>query len=156
MIGLPALSSAGVNSLGLLQFCLLAVAAGSVVELVGLWRHAAAMNIANNEGSVSHYIQSTVFGNSYWLRNALLAVNLLLALAMLWLGSVNTLALVILAGLAVSAALVAVVGRALFYVLVVPTTMPGAFFWKNKDFEEHAREIGLANMPQVGVVAHGH
>src|SRR5205814_1813917 len=43
------------------------------------------------------------------------------------------------------------VGRALFYVLVIPTTMPGAFFWKNKAFEEHARDIGLANMPQVGV-----
>jgi hypothetical protein len=43
------------------------------------------------------------------------------------------------------------VSRALFYVLVIPTTMPGAFFWKNKAFEEHARDIGLANMPQVGV-----
>jgi hypothetical protein len=30
--------------------------------------------------------------------------------------------------------------------------MPGAFFWKNKAFEQHARDIGLANMPQVGVV----
>jgi hypothetical protein len=29
--------------------------------------------------------------------------------------------------------------------------MPGAFFWKNKAFEEHAKETGLANMPQVGV-----
>ena len=47
---------------------------------------------------------------------------------------------------------VSLVGRALFYVLVVPTTMPGAFFWKNKAFEQHARDIGLADMPQVGVV----
>jgi len=46
-----------------------------------------------------------------------------------------------------------VIGRALFYVLVIPTTMPGAFFWKNKGFEEHARDIGLADMPQVGVVS---
>jgi hypothetical protein len=29
--------------------------------------------------------------------------------------------------------------------------MPGAFFWKNKGFEEHARDIGLAERPQVGV-----
>ena len=58
--------------------------------------------------------------------------------------------------LAVSALTVALIGRALFYVLVIPTTMPGAFFWKNKDFEEHAREIGLAHMPQVGVVYHNH
>ena len=48
------------------------------------------------------------------------------------------------------------VGRALFYVLVVPTTMPGAFFWKNKGFEQHARDIGLAAMPQVGVVMPRH
>ena len=46
----------------------------------------------------------------------------------------------------------ALVGRALFYALVIPTTMPGAFFWRNKGFEEHARETGLANMPQVGVL----
>jgi hypothetical protein len=50
----------------------------------------------------------------------------------------------------------AVVGRALFYVLVVPTTMPGAFFWKNKGFEEHARATGLAVRKQVGVVHHAH
>jgi len=49
-----------------------------------------------------------------------------------------------------------VISRALFYVLVIPTTMPGAFFWKNRAFEEHARETGLANMPQVGVVPDAH
>ena len=48
------------------------------------------------------------------------------------------------------------VGRALFYVVVVPTTMPGAFFWKNKGFEEHAREIGLADNPAVGIAPNGH
>jgi hypothetical protein len=31
--------------------------------------------------------------------------------------------------------------------------MLGAFFWKNKDFEEYASGSGLANMPQVGVIA---
>jgi len=50
----------------------------------------------------------------------------------------------------------ATIGRAMFYVLVVPTTMPGAFFWKNKGFEAHARDSGLAQMPQVGVVAETH
>jgi hypothetical protein len=45
----------------------------------------------------------------------------------------------------------ALVGRALFYVLVIPTTMPGAFFWKNPGFQSHARDAGLARMPQVGV-----
>ena len=46
----------------------------------------------------------------------------------------------------------ALIGRTLFYALVIPTTMPGAFFWRNKGFEEHARETGLAEMPQVGVL----
>jgi hypothetical protein len=52
--------------------------------------------------------------------------------------------------------LTSLVSRALFYVMVIPTTMPGAFFWKNKGFEEHARETGLANLPQVGVATCGH
>ena len=43
-----------------------------------------------------------------------------------------------------------------FYVLVIPTTMPGAFFWRNRGFEEHARATGLADMPQVGVLPECH
>jgi hypothetical protein len=48
------------------------------------------------------------------------------------------------------------IGRALFYVAVIPTTIPGAFFWGNKSFQEHARKTGLANMPQVGVAPGKH
>lgn len=47
-------------------------------------------------------------------------------------------------------------GRSLFFVLVIPTTMPGAFFWKNDGFVDHARETGLAESPQVGVVYERH
>jgi hypothetical protein len=36
------------------------------------------------------------------------------------------------------------------------STMPRAFFWITKDFEQHARDIGLADMPQVGVAPQGH
>src|SRR3989344_2924614 len=64
-----------------------------------------------------------------------------------------------LAGWIVAALLVyfaSIIGRALFYVLVIPTTMPGAFFWRNRGFQEHARETGLADMPQVGVVPGAH
>ena len=60
-------------------------------------------------------------------------------------------------GVAAAATLTAaLIGRALFYVLVIPTTMPGAFFWRNKGFEAHARETGLAHWPQVGVAPDGH
>ena len=48
------------------------------------------------------------------------------------------------------------VGRAIFYVAVIPTTMPGAFFWRNAAFEEHAREVGLAKVVQAGIVTEGH
>jgi hypothetical protein len=34
--------------------------------------------------------------------------------------------------------------------------MPGAFFWKNQGFVEHARETGLADMPQLGVAYEKH
>jgi hypothetical protein len=44
----------------------------------------------------------------------------------------------------------------LFYILVIPTTMPGAFFWKNKAFEQHARDIGLADNPATGVAPLAH
>ena len=44
----------------------------------------------------------------------------------------------------------------LFYVLVIPTTMPGAFFWRNRGFQEHARETGLARLPQAGVALDAH
>ena len=63
------------------------------------------------------------------------------------------------AGWVVAALLVAggaIVGRMLFYVLVIPTTMPGAFFWRNRGFQEHARETGLARLLQAGVALDAH
>ena len=33
---------------------------------------------------------------------------------------------------------------------------PVRFFWKNDSFVEHAREVGLADMPQMGVVYETH
>ncbi|MGR9115627.1 MAG: DmsC/YnfH family molybdoenzyme membrane anchor subunit, partial [Gammaproteobacteria bacterium] len=47
-------------------------------------------------------------------------------------------------------------GRSLFFVLVIPTTMPGAFFWRNDGFVEHARETGLADASQLGVAYERH
>ncbi len=40
--------------------------------------------------------------------------------------------------------------------LVIPTTMPGAFFWRNQGLVEHAREVGLADMAQLGVAYQRH
>ncbi|HEY9035246.1 MAG TPA: DmsC/YnfH family molybdoenzyme membrane anchor subunit [Pseudomonadales bacterium] len=128
------------------------IAAGMMLEGIGLWAHARDMNAAEHEGAASHYIQCTTFGNTYALRNGLLALNLIGMLIVIATG-ISGLGLGLMAAtLLASTAAAALMGRALFYVLVIPTTMPGAFFWKNKAFEEHARDIGLANMPQVGVV----
>ncbi|MCX2980743.1 aspartate carbamoyltransferase [Halieaceae bacterium IMCC14734] len=124
---------------------------GTVVEAIGLIAHARSMTLSASEGAVSHYAQTTTFGKTWLLRNCslglllcLLAVFIVQPAAWLWVGAV---------ALSLGAALIS---RALFYVLVVPTTMPGAFFWKNKGFEEHARDIGLANLPQTGVSPRGH
>jgi len=137
------------------------VCLGLVIDGFGVYNHARDMNAADHEGAASQYILSTTFGNTYYSRNALFAFNLLAAVALTAFG--ETLFGVgswwVLAGwvlLAISVLLTSAVGRALFYILVIPTTMPGAFFWKNKAFEQHARDIGLADMPQVGVAPDVH
>lgn len=155
LVGIPTLMVLGGDINQLFIIVLGGIVIGSVMEGLGLWRHAIAMDTANNEGSVSHYIQCTVFGKSYVLRNCLIAANASAALLLLLLAP-SAISLGLALVVCLSVLLTALIGRTLFYVLVIPTTMPGAFFWKNKDFEEHARDIGLANMPQVGVVAHSH
>ncbi len=150
IVGSAALVLEGRPVAGLLASCSLVMGAGLALEGMGLVLHARAMAAAQSEGAVSHYVQRTTFGRTWLARNTLLgiaAVGLLCGPLYagqafgpwLWLS------------LTAAALLVAVVGRALFYVLVIPTTMPGAFFWRNKGFEEHARDIGLADMPQVGL-----
>jgi DMSO reductase iron-sulfur subunit len=128
---------------------------GLVLEGVGLIAHARYCEVRGGEAAASHTAQRTTFGRTYWLRNgglalsALLAAALALGLADARAGIAWTLAVLLLVP-------TALIGRALFYVLVIPTTMPGAFFWRNKGFEEHARETGLAKMPQVGVLPEAH
>jgi DMSO reductase iron-sulfur subunit len=125
---------------------------GIALEGFGLIMHSRDMTGAEHEGAASHYIQTTTFGKTYLLRNSLMAVNTVAALALVLSGIDGTIGLIAWGFVAITALITSVIGRALFYILVIPTTMPGAFFWKNKGFEEHARDIGLANMPQVGVV----
>jgi DMSO reductase iron-sulfur subunit len=129
---------------------------GMLLEGIGHTAHGREMGRAEHEGGASYYIQTTTFGKTYVLRNTLLGLNLLLGfgllIGMLAFNGVNVYMLLGLALVGATLIATSVMGRALFYVLVIPTTMPGAFFWKNKGFEEHARDIGLANMPQVGVV----
>ena len=132
------------------------IVVGLGLEATGLIVHARDMKHLGREGSVSHFQQTTTYANSYYLRNLLLGLGLVTALFITFLPlAVDWL---IATGLALLLCTLgaAILGRALFYVLVIPTTMPGAFFWRNKGFEEHARTSGLAEMPQVGVVPNGH
>ncbi|MEW6997563.1 DmsC/YnfH family molybdoenzyme membrane anchor subunit [Colwelliaceae bacterium BS250] len=129
-------------------------ALGMIIEALGLIKHNSDLNRAEHEGAASHYIQCTTFGKTYKLRNALLGLNIMATLALLAvsMGSELTTGLIVLwFAVALVNIATALIGRALFYILVIPTTMPGAFFWKNKGFEQHARDIGLADNPATGV-----
>ncbi len=154
-VAIATLAYAGDSVLNITTVCTAVLCLGMLIEGIGHTAHSRAMGIAEHEGGASYYIQTTTFGKTYVLRNSLLGLNLLMACgllaSMLVLDTVNIytlLGLAVVGGIQIATSLM---GRALFYVLVIPTTMPGAFFWKNKGFEEHARDIGLANMPQVGV-----
>jgi len=135
------------------QLFLIIITSGLLIEIIGLWLHKKDLQTAKSEGAASFYEQTTTYGYSYWLRNALLISALLISLFMLVSHHYSINIFILLTLFSLSAA---IIGRALFYVLVIPTTMPGAFFWKNKGFVEHARETGLADMPQLGVVYEKH
>ncbi len=132
------------------------VLAGLVLEVVGLVFHARDLEKHGGEGAASHYEQLTSFGKTYLSRNISLAVSIV-AVSVLALSGVDGWGGYVFWLLtAVMLLATSLVGRALLYVLVIPTTMPGAFFWRNQGFQEHARETGLVKMQQVGVVADIH
>lgn len=152
VFSVPYLLLAGSSAVPFLSLLGALMAIGMAMEAVGLYLHARDLHEAEHEGAASFYIQLTTFGKTYIARNVAMAINVVAVLLLATLGGDDALSLAGWALVSLSVIAVALVGRALFYVLVVPTTMPGAFFWKNKAFEQHARDIGLADMPQVGVV----
>ncbi|ESS69817.1 anaerobic dimethyl sulfoxide reductase chain B [Methyloglobulus morosus KoM1] len=147
---------ATVDILFLLQILAAIIAAGLAIEGIGHIAHAKAMNGAEHEGSASYYQQVTEYGKSYLLRNSLLGLNLVLAIALAMASLSNAVGYALGLLLMLSMLVMAALGRSLFFVLVIPTTMPGAFFWKNKGFVEHARATGLADSPQHGVAYERH
>ena len=119
-------------------------------------RHARDLARAGGEGAAGHYLQTTDFGYTYLARNVALGVLIVAALALAWFAPTGTVGLLAWSVVAMLALCSEITGRAIFYAVVVPTTMPGAFFWRNAGFQRHAREFGLAEMPQVGVLADAH
>jgi len=139
-----------------IRWLLLPMMAGVAMEIIGLIVHAHYLKRVGGEGGASHAIQCTRFGWTYLLRNVFLGLSLLLFAYLYIFNPVSPFATTV-TGLSMVMVLgAAVIGRALFYVLVIPTTMPGAFFWRNRGFQEHARATGLADLPQVGVVPESH
>ena len=69
-------------------------------------------------------------------------------------GLVNSVVPWMIAGLFVTALCAELIGRALFYSVVTPTTMPGSLFLKNRGFEQLARDTGLADDRMAGVSPH--
>jgi len=129
---------------------------GLILEASGLIAHARHLKKSKDEGVASHFEQTTRYGKSYLVRNILLGINIAALTAIIIIGLSGVSGIVLGSLLIISLLISAIIGRALFYVLVIPTTMPGAFFWRNKGFEEHARETGLAEMQQVGVLPDNH
>jgi DMSO reductase iron-sulfur subunit len=146
----------GVELLPLWRALAWPVVAGFLLETAGLYFHARSLKRRGGEGAASHHEQSTRFGKTYLARNVSLPILALLMVGSAvwapssWLGAGILLLLLLLTGS------MALVSRAMFYVLVIPTTMPGAFFWRNQGFREHARHTGLADLPQSGVLADTH
>jgi len=150
------LAYAGEDFSSLLSLLAWPMTIGLALEGVGLIAHARDLKAYGGEGAASHQEQCTKFGKTYVLRNVGLGLGIVLMTTLGLLGPSGAIGLsawCLVAALLIGTALI---GRALFYVLVIPTTMPGAFFWRNKAFEEHARKTGLANMPQVGVLPEMH
>jgi DMSO reductase anchor subunit len=129
---------------------------GLGLEAIGLVIHARDMQSAGNEGAASHYRQQTQYGKAYIFRNILLGLSLILAIGVSVIGLADISGLVMGLLLLLCMLVVSAFGRSLFFVMVIPTTMPGAFFWKNSGFVEHARETGLADAPQHGVAYERH
>lgn len=147
LLGLTSLLFAELSSASASVLALV-IATGMSLEGIGLLFHYRDLREDRSEGAVSHYQQTTEYGNAYWTRNGLLMLGISIALLITATGTAHAGVYLLLALVTLVAS---VIGRALFYVVVIPTTMPGAFFWRNKGFVEHARESGLASMPQVGV-----
>ncbi len=150
LLAITSLLAGETNNLNILGLIL---GTGVLLESIALLAHRQHSFNAASEASASYYEQQTTYGYTFIMRNIMLAILLILTLY----SAINTqLHYIIWPAMIIIAIFSIAISRALFYVVVIPTTMPGAFFWKNKGFVEHARETGLADMPQMGVAYEQH
>jgi DMSO reductase iron-sulfur subunit len=152
----PAELAAGRDIAALLRLLAVTLLAGAVLQAMAQLVHLRYLARRGAEAQVSRIQILTTYGKTYLARWASLGILFTAAAFIILWPPQGIWGMTAWGALCMLAVLHEVVGRALFYVLVTPTTMPGAFFWNNKYFEEHARRTGLAERPQVGVVAEAH
>jgi len=151
IIGLGILMGSGISSV-LYKDLLVVLLIGLLLETVGHIAHARDLKKGAGEGAASWYHQVTLYGWPYIISNGLLVLSILTTVGLL----AAPTSVILWCVLAIGLLSTAIIRRSLFFVLVIPTTMPGGFFWKNKGFEQHAKESGLAKMQQVGVAYEAH
>ncbi len=125
---------------------------GTLLQEVSLVSHLDYLKKKGEEAAVSRMLMLNRFGKTYIARYVSLAILMIGSLLFAFEYIADAWGVFLWGIFFLQAIVHEVIGRAIFYVAVVPTTIPGAFFWGNKSFEKHARESGLAKMPQVGVV----
>ncbi len=147
---------ASVTVAPLLRVLALFFAGGLLLQGVALHAHLRELTRRGEEAAISRMLMTEQHGKIYRLR--LMSWRFLMAGAILFslfppstAGGMLSWALVFFIAVAHE-----MIGRALFYVSVVPTTVPRGFFWGNQRFENLARTSGLAERPEVGVVMHDH
>ena len=91
------------------------IAAGLVMECVGLYYHMRDLVANGGEGSASHYEQTTKFGKTYLVRNAGLITGLIFMIILGSLGAGGTADLIVWLVAAAIIVVTAMIGRALFY-----------------------------------------
>lgn len=129
---------------------------GALLQAASLFAHSSYLKERGEEAAVSQVLMMNRFGKMVIFRkigNAALALTAVF-FSLHWI--TGGWGLLLWGLLLLFAVFHELIGRAIFYVAVTPTTIPGAFFWGNNAFKEHARKTGLANMPQVGVVPGKH
>ncbi|MEO2055030.1 MAG: DmsC/YnfH family molybdoenzyme membrane anchor subunit [Nitrospira sp.] len=126
--------------------------AGMLLQGGALLSHLQDMKVRGEEAAVSHELMLGKYGKTYSARWVSWTLLLMIAVLYAALSPEGGWALLVWGGVFFLALAHEVIGRALFYGIVVPTTSPGGIFWKNQSFQTQALQSGLADLPQVGVV----
>jgi len=130
--------------------------AGLILQGISLYAHRIDLDRRGEEAGISRMLMDGTHGKIHRLRLIIWGFVMASSLAFTLVPLSGTLALAVWGIVFLLALFNEIIGRALFYVLVVPTTVPRAFFWGNQRFENDARKSGLATLPQVGVVEESH